>query len=400
MIKMGLKVLSLFDGISCGMVALERAGFKVERYVAYEVEKNAIKISQKNYPEIEQCGDVRTADFSQYEGFDLLIGGSPCQDLSNYKYDRGEVKGLNGEKSSLFYYYVKALKEVKPKYFLLENVASMEKKWEDVISEELGVKPIMINSALVCAAERKRLYWTNIPNINQPKDKGIVLKDVVIPTDKVPDKYWYTKYPVTVHDGNVKVKATIHLNSHRQAKEVYGLNYKCNTLLCDGNGGNLVKKIYQDDRVRKLTPLEYERLQTLPDNYTDCVADSRRYTAIGNGWTVDVIAHIFSFMKDSCNREKRDKIIIGTLFKLKSETNTYTILYCGKVGNKYLLYNQNLKTFKLVKSTWVSEHIKRIQFCECNDTKMNTKKDKIEFRKKLAKAKKERYIREHGCNRN
>lgn len=265
--------------------------------MAYEIEKNAIKISQKNYPQIEQCGDVRTADFSQYEGFDLLIGGSPCQDLSNYKYDRGEVKGLDGEKSGLFYYYVKALKEAKPKYFLLENVASMEKKWADVISEELGVEPIMINSALVCAAERKRLYWTNIPNIEQPEDKGIVLKDIVIPANEIADKYWYTKYPITVHDGDVKVKATIHLNSHRQAKEVYGLNHKCNTLLCDGNGGNLAKKVYQDNRVRRLIPLEYERLQTLPDHYTDCVADSRRYTAIGNGWTVDVIAHILSFME-------------------------------------------------------------------------------------------------------
>ena len=168
----------------------------------------------------------------------------------------------------------------------------MEKKWADVISEELGVEPIMINSALVCAAERKRLYWTNIPNIEQPEDRGIVLNDIVIPANEVADKYWYTKYPITVHDGDVKVKATIHLNSHRQAKEVYGLNHKCNTLLCDGNGGNLAKKVYQDNRVRRLTPLEYERLQTLPDYYTDCVADSRRYTAIGNGWTVDVISHI------------------------------------------------------------------------------------------------------------
>lgn len=288
----GINVLSLFDGISCGMVALERAGIKVNRYVAYEIDKYAIKISQKNYPQIEQCGDVRTADFAQYKGFDLLIGGSPCQDLSNYKYDRGEVKGLKGEKSSLFYYYVKALKEAKPKYFLLENVASMEQKWADIISQELGVTPILINSALVCAAERKRLYWTNIPNIKQPQDKGLVLKDIVIPAEQVPEKYWYTKYPITVHNGDVKVKATIHLNGHRQAKEVYGLNHKCNTLLCDGNGGNLAKKVYQNNSVRRLTPLEYERLQTLPDNYTNCVSDSRRYTTIGNGWTVDVIAHI------------------------------------------------------------------------------------------------------------
>ena len=292
-----MKVLSLFDGISCGMIALERVGIPVERYVAYEIDPNAIKISKKNYPQIEHCGDVTTADFTQYNGFDLLIGGSPCQDLSNYKYDRGDVKGLEGEKSSLFYYYVKALREIKPKYFLLENVASMEKKWSDIISKELGVKPIMINSALVCAAERKRLYWTNIPNVSLPNDKKIVLKDIVLSAEQVPEKYWYTKYPITVHSGDVKVKATIHLNGHRQAKEVYGLNHKCNTLLCDGNGGNLVKKIYQDGRVRKLMPIEYERLQTLPDNYTDCVADSRRYTAIGNGWTVDVIAHILKGLK-------------------------------------------------------------------------------------------------------
>lgn len=292
-----MKVLSLFDGISCGMVALERAGIPVEKYVAYEIEPNAIKISQKNYPQIEHCGDVTTADFTEYQGFDLLIGGSPCQDLSNYKYDRGDVKGLEGEKSNLFYHFVRAIKECKPKYFLLENVASMEQKWADVISEELGVQPIMINSALVCAAERKRLYWTNIQGIEQPKDKEMKLKDIVVDAKSVPDKYWYTKYPITVHDGEVKIKATIHLNGHRQTKEVYGLNHKCNTLLCDGNGGNLVKKIYQGERVRKLLPLEYERLQTLPDYYTDCVSDSRRYTAIGNGWTVDIISHIFTYLR-------------------------------------------------------------------------------------------------------
>lgn len=283
------------------MVALERAGILVEKYVAYEIDSYAIKISQKNYPQIEQCGDVRTGDFTKYKGFDLLIGGSPCQDLSNYKYCCGEVKGLEGKKSNLFYQFVRALKECEPKYFLLENVASMEQKWVDIISEELGVKPIMINSALVCGAERKRLYWTNIPNINLPKDKGIVLNDIVLPAENVPNKYWYSKYPITVHDGDVKVKATIHLNGHRQTKEVYGLNHKCNTLLCDGNGGNRVKKIYQNGKVRKLMPIEYERLQTLPDNYTDCVSDSRRYTAIGNGWTVDVIAHILTNLKEDYN---------------------------------------------------------------------------------------------------
>lgn len=306
-----MKVLSLFDGISCGMVALERAGIPVERYVAYEIEPNAIKISQKNYPQIEHCGDVTTADFKLYEGFDLLIGGSPCQDLSNYKYDRGDVKGLEGEKSSLFYHFVRALKECKPKYFLLENVASMEQKWVDVISEELGVQPIMINSALVCAAERKRLYWTNIPEVGQPEDKGLSLKDVVFPSEQVPQKYWYDK-PFTFNGDDKKVQCTLHINGHRNMKEVYNLNGKCNTILCDGDGGNRQKKIFQDGRCRKLMPIEYERLQTLPDNYTEGVADSRRYTAIGNGWTVDVIAHIFTYIKKQEEKENEMELKVNT----------------------------------------------------------------------------------------
>lgn len=281
-------------------MALERAGIEVDTYYASEIDKYAIKITSNNYPDTVQLGDITKITEDQLGNLgkiDIIIGGSPCQDLSNYKYDRGEVFGLNGEKSGLFYDYIRILKHVKPQYFLLENVASMERKWKDLMSEIIGVEPIMINSSLVCAAERKRLYWTNIPNVTQPTDKGIILKDIVLDSSMVPDKYWYKKYPITIHDGDVKVKATIHLNSHRQAKEVYGLNHKCNTLLCDGNGGYLVKKILQEGKCRKLLPIEYERLQTLPDNYTDCVSDSRRYTAIGNGWTVDVIAHIFKGLK-------------------------------------------------------------------------------------------------------
>lgn len=283
------------------MVALERAGIPVEKYYGSEIDTYAMKISNKNYPDIIQLGDIRNISQTILDSImpiDIIIGGSPCQDLSNYKYDRGEVTGLNGEKSGLFYEYIRILKYVKPKYFLLENVASMEGKWKDLMSQIIGVQPIMINSALVCAAERKRLYWTNIPNVEQPQDKGVMLKDIVVKAEDVPSKYWYTKYPITIHDGDVKVKATVNLNGHRNTKEVYNLNYKCNTLLCDGDGGNRVKKVFQDGKVRKLLPLEYERLQTLPDGYTDCISDSRRYTAIGNGWTVDVIAHILSFIKD------------------------------------------------------------------------------------------------------
>ena len=298
---MKMRVLSLFDGISCGRVALEKAGIKVEKYYASEIDKYAISITQKNYPDTIQLGDITQITekmLDELGKIDIVMGGSPCQDLSNYKYDRGEVTGLRGEKSGLFYDYIRILRYLKPKYFLLENVASMEDRWKDLMSEIIGVQPIMINSALVCAAERKRLYWTNIPNVTQPTNKNIMLKDIVLPSDKVDKKYWYgDKYPITIHDGDIKVKATIHLNGHRQAKEVYSLNYKCNTLLCDRNGGNLVKKVLQEGKCRKLTPLEYERLQTLPDKYTDCVSDSRRYSAIGNGWTVDVIAHILKNIK-------------------------------------------------------------------------------------------------------
>ena len=291
-----MNVLSLFDGISCGRLALERAGIKVDKYYSSEIDKYAIKIADKNFPDNIKIGDVTKVDGTKLDKIDLLIGGSPCQDLSNYKYDRGEVTGLNGEKSGLFYHYVRILKEVKPKYFLLENVASMEDKWKNVISEILGVYPIMINSSLVCAAERKRYYWTNIPGVTQPKDLGIVLKDIVLNGSEVSQKYWYNRNFV-YNGSDKKVECTLDIKGHRQMKEVYNLKFKCNTLACDGNGGNKQKKVFQDGKCRKLMPIEYERLQTLPDNYTDCVSDSRRYTAIGNGWTVDVIAHIFSFLK-------------------------------------------------------------------------------------------------------
>ena len=291
-----MNVLSLFDGISCGHVALERAGIKVDNYFASEIDKYAIKVAMKNYPNTIQLGNVITVDGFSLPKIDLLIGGSPCQDLSSYKYDRNDVKGLEGSKSSLFYHYVRLLKEVKPTYFLLENVASMQDKWKDIISEELGVQPIMINSSLVCAAERRRYYWSNIPNITQPIDLKIFLKDIVVDATEVPKKYWYDKEFVYNGDDK-KVQCTLDIKGHRQVREVYNLNGKCNTLLCDGNGGNLQKKVYQNGKCRKLMPIEYERLQTLPDNYTDCISDSRRYTAIGNGWTIDVITHIFKGLK-------------------------------------------------------------------------------------------------------
>ncbi len=173
-----MKILSLFDGISCGMVALERAGIPVERYDAFEIDKYAIQISQKNYPQIFHHGDVFGSDFTKFKGCDLLIGGSPCKYWSVAKKNRETTSG--GEGFRLFMQYVRALKKSRPKYFLYENNHSIHKNIKDFISEQLGVEPIMINSALVSAQQRKRCYWTNIPNVKQPEDKGILLKDIII----------------------------------------------------------------------------------------------------------------------------------------------------------------------------------------------------------------------------
>ena len=199
----------------------------------------------------------------------------------------------------LFMEYVRALKESKCRYFLYENNYSIHQNIKDEISKHLGVEPIMINSALLSAQERKRLYWTNIPNVTQPEDKGIVLEDIVLPADSVPEKYWYRDKHFTLHGDDERVIASLDEGDlFSQNKRVFNLKYKCGTLCGDGAGGNLQKKVYQNGAVRKLTPLEYERLQILPDNYTEGVADSHRYTAIGNGWTVDVIAHILGGLRD------------------------------------------------------------------------------------------------------
>lgn len=298
----GINVLSLFDGMSCGQLALERVNVKVRNYLASEIEPNAIKVTLKNYHNTKQIGDVtklKGKKLNKLKGkIDLLIGGSPCQDLSiivvNHK---GRKRGLKGKKSKLFYEYVRVLKEIQPKYFLLENVGSMKNSDKDIITQILGVEPIMINSNLVSAQDRERYYWTNIPGVKQPKDKGLLLKDIVQATEEVDDKYWYKDLDYTFHGNNKRPVATLNMNTtYDMMKRVYGLHQKAPTLTTV-SGGHLQKKILQDGTCRRLTPLEYERLQTVPDNYTDCVADGHRYNILGNGWTIDVIAHIFKYMK-------------------------------------------------------------------------------------------------------
>lgn len=287
-----MKVLSLFDGISCGQVALERAGIPVEVYYASEIDKYAIQITQKNYPNTIQLGDVTKIDFTQFIGkIDLIMGGSPCQSLSITQSKTRQ--NLNG-KSKLFFEYLRAFETIKPKYFLLENVESMTDECKRIITNYMGVEPYLIDSNCFSAQDRKRYYWTNIPvDISNLKECSLVLKDIM--EENVEEKYFYNRG--FDYLGDKKVAAILHINGHDILKRVHSPNFKCHTLTTCG-GGNTQKKVIDKGRPRKLTPLEYERLQTLPDNYTSCVSDSQRYNTCGNGWTVDVIAHIFSFIGD------------------------------------------------------------------------------------------------------
>lgn len=356
-----MKVLSLFDGISCGMAALERSSIPVERYIAYETDKYAIKTSKKNYPQIEHCGNVFDGDFTKYKGFDLLIGGSPCTYWSIAKRNRETT--CEGEGFKLFMEYVRALKESECKYFIYENNYSIHKSIKAEISRQLGVEPIMINSALVSAQSRKRCYWTNIPDVTQPEDKGIMLKDVI-----ESGIAWQGKtYCLTANYGSATLKNTLErhqrtmiaepigcairsrysksgnrntkcvggtypaveirkdgkancmttvtkdsmvmhpirigdIGSKAQGQRVYSVKGKSITISASGGGQGGSTGLYKIDLpdgdyiIRKLSPIECERLQTLPDNYTEGVSKTQRYRQLGNGWTVDVIAHILNFI--------------------------------------------------------------------------------------------------------
>lgn len=282
-----INVLSLFDGMSCGQIALNKLGVKYDNYYASEIDKFAIGITKKNYPNTIHLGDVRDVKGEDLPKIDLLFGGSPCQSFSN----AGNGKGFEGS-SGIFWEYVRVLREVKPKYFMLENV-KMKKEWQDIITKELGVEPIAINSSLLSGQNRPRLYWTNIPGVEVPEDKGIKLKDILEDDNLVDKQHLMTP------------KAMIYMDGLRNGKQRW--DYHKNPL--DGKAACIVASFYKlsglgvlDYRTlgkpcRRLTPVECERLQTVPDNYTESASRTQRYKMIGNGWTVDVIAHIFSYMK-------------------------------------------------------------------------------------------------------
>jgi DNA-cytosine methyltransferase len=301
--EQGINVLSLFDGLSGARVALDIAGIKVKSYHACEIEPSSIKISSKNYPDIVHKGSVCDLDPKEYEGLDLLIGGSPCQSLSSFAdMSPEQAKGLDG-KSGLFFEYIRIWKEAKPKYFLLENVASMKDRDRDFISSILGVEPIMIDSALVGAQMRKRYYWTNIPGVIKPENRYINLQSVLesgytekeksvcitatyyksVPTDyfmKNTRQFKFTS-PVRKHNNTYIINDTIKVELNRD----FGTDYN--------RAGIAILSKY----TARLTPIECERLQGLPDNYTEGVSTTKRYEMIGNGFTSQVIAHILGFMK-------------------------------------------------------------------------------------------------------
>jgi len=370
-----MNVLSLFDGMSCGQIALDQLGIKVNNYFAAEVDKYAIKVAQQNFPGTIHLGDVREIQTSGTHlmdecdcghKIDLLIGGSPCQGFSF----AGKNLNFDDPRSKLFFEYARLLKELKPKYFLLENVR-MKKESMDVISEYLGVEPIAINSNLVSAQNRHRLYWTNIPFDAPTEDKGVVLRDILEP--EVDKKYYAGKklresymggnqlnpkyksqcntiypddgkfatlcagthgysfgyVPAPSPDGLILIGDAGISDKYDYVNRVYHPDGKGPSLVAS-TGGHLQPKILQTARgynkgglkakdgktptlstsswqhnnhltydegltYRKLTPTECERLQTVPEGYTDKgISDTQRYKMLGNGWTVDVIKHIFN----------------------------------------------------------------------------------------------------------
>jgi DNA (cytosine-5)-methyltransferase 3A len=258
-----MNVLSLFDGISCGQIALNRVGIKYDTYYASEIDKYAIKVTQHNYPNTIQLGDITKIKGSDLPNIDLLIGGSPCQGFSF----AGKQLNFNDPRSKLFFEYVRLLKEVQPKYFLFEN-NKMKKEYEDVITEYLETEPILINSALVSAQNRKRLYWTNIPNINQPNDKNIMLKDLIGDYEGI----WV--YPRGYNKGGV---------------QSYNGKSPTITTSCWEHNFFIVKNGIKEPFTQEIC----EKLQTIPNGYTSILSKSKGIKHIGNGWTVDVITHIF-----------------------------------------------------------------------------------------------------------
>ena len=293
--------------MSCGQIALKELGVKVNKYYASEIDGNSIKVAMDNFPDTIQIGDVTkiTNDFlNTLPKIDLVIFGSPCRSLSKITIDRKEYnKGLNGS-SWLFYPCNNILQWIKKHnnpdvYFLVENVDTNKEDDIAEMSRLIGVQPTMIDSGLFSAQNRKRNYWTNIDIKWMPKECNLVLKDIL--DSNVDKKYFYDRDFVYLGD-DTSVCGMLNVNTHEMLRRISNVKFKCPTLTAC-RGGYKQKKILDNGKCRKLTPNEYRKLQTIPDWYKMNVADGHVYNMCGDGWTIDVVKHIFSFMP-YCNCEE------------------------------------------------------------------------------------------------
>lgn len=298
-----MKVLSLFDGMACGMLAMKAAGIKVDRYVAYEIDKYAVQTSAHNFPVIEHRGDVFQADFTEFSGFDFLVGGSPCTywSIAQKNGRETEASGMGWE---LFNQYVRAVKEAKPRFFVYENNKSMSNAIRESITQAFGFEPVCINSALVSGQRRERLYWVGRKNhdgtyskveVAQPEDKKIYLEEILTLEDfttysggqlmrKKPDL-------AAPFDSTYQIGTTG--RSGGQAVRVYDLKGKSVTIKSQAGGGGAKTGLYLvNGEVKSLSKSGVMKLQTVPSWYSFQVSDQQAISLLGNGWTVDVIAHI------------------------------------------------------------------------------------------------------------
>jgi len=293
---MSINVLSCFDGISCGQVALNRAGVKYDKYFASEIHAPSITITQNNYPKTIQLGDINEWESWDIDNIDLLIGGSPCQGFSN------SGIGLNFEdpRSKLFFTFIKIFNSIKPKYFLFENV-KMKKEWCNIISEYLGVKPHLINSSMFVPQNRERYYWTNL-DIKPPDHKSTyTIQTILQHENEVSDHYYLTEQQLTKLDLDFKWsenKIIRHKAGPHQQDNIYRYDgiMACLSAATHGAARHLTKTYLPNGRIRRLTENECERLQGLPKDYTKYTSSGNRYEVLGNGWTVPVIAYIFNTM--------------------------------------------------------------------------------------------------------
>ena len=290
-----MNILSLFDGMSCGQLALTRAGIPITTYYASEIDKHAISVTQHNFPKTIQLGDVTKVTCENLPKIDILIGGSPCTGFSSV----GKKLNFDDPQSKLFFEYVRIMEEVKPKYFFLENVR-MAKKHQNVISEILRVEPVFINSEVVSAHNRPRLYWTNIPFQGLPENKNILLNDILEHPgfeNQIDPKISPCVRNILVQEKDHLLTATgknVYTKTKFFSNPAIGIEKSC----CMRSSAPTMNPIVRDqwNNLRLPSRIERERLQTVPDNYTSIVSNNQAARMLGNGWTVDVIAWFFGFI--------------------------------------------------------------------------------------------------------